>query len=481
VSWDGTGVPVVVVTLGVLALVVLPAHPAWPAPSKGPPPPPPQTSAQIAAQPGRPTGVTGAAGNGAVAVAWTAPLSGGQVTGYTATASPGGAICTVPAPTTSCTVSGLTNGTAYTFTVVATNTHSSSVPSVPSAPVTPFQGPDPPTGVTPRAGDSAIAVTWTAPASFGTGTLVGYTATASPGGTTCTSPSATSCVLTGLTNGVFYRVVVTVTTQYASAASVASGPVSPFRAPSPPTGVTAVAGNASVAVSWSAPTDPGSGTLTGYIATAIPDGNTCATPDSAVRCTITGLTNGITYVVTVVASSTVGASVPSAPSAPATPEESAALPPFTELPTRAAALTSSAGGLFTAWARTTTLTGTGFAPRTWVRVGIYPERALLTTTITDGQGGFQVLVTIPAGSPGEHTLVAVGLSRDRHPRVATLVIRIGAPVLVVTGAETTDLLLAGMGLVVAGIAAVAVCRPQDGVSASGRGLSGVGRVRSRTR
>jgi endo-1,4-beta-xylanase len=36
-----------------------------------------------------------------------------------------------------CTVTGLTNDTAYTFTVIATNIASTSLPSVPSAPVTP--------------------------------------------------------------------------------------------------------------------------------------------------------------------------------------------------------------------------------------------------------------------------------------------------------------------------------------------------------
>lgn len=72
--------------------------------------------------PSAPTSVTAArSGTGAIAVKWTAPASNGgsAVTGYTVTASPGGRTCTTS--TTTCTVSSLTNGTNYTFTVVARN------------------------------------------------------------------------------------------------------------------------------------------------------------------------------------------------------------------------------------------------------------------------------------------------------------------------------------------------------------------------
>ncbi len=71
--------------------------------------------------PGAPTGVTLTAGDGQLAVAWTAPASNGgaAITGYTATASPGSLTCGSAA--TGCTITGLTNGTTYTVTVTATN------------------------------------------------------------------------------------------------------------------------------------------------------------------------------------------------------------------------------------------------------------------------------------------------------------------------------------------------------------------------
>ncbi|MSY32362.1 MAG: hypothetical protein F2729_05535, partial [Actinobacteria bacterium] len=89
--------------------------------------------------PSAPTGVTASAGNGSATVSWTAPSSNGgsAVTSYTVTASPGGLTCTVNAPATTCTVSGLTNGTAYTFSVVATSTAGNSSPSSASTSVSP--------------------------------------------------------------------------------------------------------------------------------------------------------------------------------------------------------------------------------------------------------------------------------------------------------------------------------------------------------
>jgi len=94
----------------------------------------------IPVAPDAPTIGTATAGDSQANVTFTAPGNNGgsAITTYTATASPDGAFgtCAGPAACTA-TVSGLNNGTAYTFTVTATNAIGTSVASGASNSVTP--------------------------------------------------------------------------------------------------------------------------------------------------------------------------------------------------------------------------------------------------------------------------------------------------------------------------------------------------------
>ena len=72
-------------------------------------------------------------------------------------------------------------------------------------------GPQAPASVTAIPGDTTATVSWRVPASLDTGILSGYTATAVPGGITCTAAMATTCTITGLTNGTAYSITVAIT------------------------------------------------------------------------------------------------------------------------------------------------------------------------------------------------------------------------------------------------------------------------------
>ena len=90
--------------------------------------------------PDAPTIGTATGGSGSASVAFTAPsnIGGGAITSYTVVSSPGGFVGT--GSSSPITVSGLTNGTAYTFTAFANNAYGNSPASAASNSVTPAAG-----------------------------------------------------------------------------------------------------------------------------------------------------------------------------------------------------------------------------------------------------------------------------------------------------------------------------------------------------
>ncbi|UFU01738.1 Ig-like domain-containing protein [Ruania suaedae] len=139
--------------------------------------------------------------NREVTLSWTAPQdNGAPITGYTVSHGGGSQACA----TTTCTITGLTNGTTYTFTVLATNAVGDSPESAASAEATPDVRPEAPGAPTVEFGDGELSLDWSEPANEGT-PISSYDVQISPsGGAGQQSVTGTEMVWTGLTNGQNY-------------------------------------------------------------------------------------------------------------------------------------------------------------------------------------------------------------------------------------------------------------------------------------
>ncbi len=288
--------------------------------------------------PGAPTIGVAAPGNASATVNWTAPASdgGSAITGYVITPFIAG-VAQTPVDVGDVTtddVTGLTNGTAYTFTVAATNAIGTGAASAASNSVTPASLPSAPTIGTATAGNASATVNWTAPTSDGGSPITGYVITPFIAGVAQTPVDVGNVLtddVTGLTNGTTYTFTVAATTAIGTGpASAASNAVTPLTVPGAPSGVSATAGNTSATVNWRAPTDDGGSAITGYVITPFIAG-VAQTPVDVGDVTtddVTGLTNGTAYTFTVAAENSVGtgpasaasnAVTPSVPTAPGAP------------------------------------------------------------------------------------------------------------------------------------------------------------------
>ncbi|GAA5188708.1 hypothetical protein GCM10023322_39990 [Rugosimonospora acidiphila] len=272
-------------------------------------PQPPQ-----AGPPGAPTSVVASAGNASARLSWgAAPSDGSPIQKYVV--SGGGQNLTFGADQRAASISNLTNGQTYTFSVYAVNAKGNG-PTAQSNPVVPTnEVPSPPTSVAAEAkSDGSVSVSW--PAGNGQGHKVAsYQVTANgPGGPAQTwQVDGTKTSLTTPAGALSYgtQYAFTVSTVNDAGASSKASPMSPsvvpYGKPDAPGSIT-VAPNGKAGqllVRWSAAATNGRA-LTGY--EVYYNGTSKTVSGSTTSLTLTGLGNGKSVSVQVAAINDAGTS-----------------------------------------------------------------------------------------------------------------------------------------------------------------------------
>jgi fibronectin type 3 domain-containing protein len=229
----------------------------------------------IAANPGAPTpprDVVATPSDGTIHLTWSAPESPGTsvITNYNISrgATPGGETFLISLGDVSeYTDTGLTNGLGYYYVITAVNTEGQSDPSAEVSAV-PVTSPSSVESLQATAGDTSVRLTWSAPLDDGGSSVTSYNIYRSndevrPSGT-LTSATGTSYDDTALTNGVVYHYWVSAVNAVGEGTMSAMVSSTPQTTPGAPQGLTAELGTGRVYLNWTAPSDFGGGTITGY-------------------------------------------------------------------------------------------------------------------------------------------------------------------------------------------------------------------------
>ena len=168
-----------------------------------------------------------------------------------------------------------------------------------------------PNGVTATVANKSSVVAWEEVPSSNGSAITAYTATATPGGKSCTVSSGTTCTITGLVNDTAYTIAVAATNGVGVGASSNTVTITPVGPPGAVTSLVAATQKNALAMSWVQAEGDGAGIT--YTATATPGGGTCTSTETTMTsCTITGLVNGTNYTVSVVGTNTYGTGIATA-------------------------------------------------------------------------------------------------------------------------------------------------------------------------
>lgn len=286
--------------------------------------------------PSAPSPLNVSVGNTNASLTWSAPSSEGDaaISDYSIQYSTDGthwsSFAHTASTTTSATITGLTNGTAYQFRVAGINAWGTGAYETYATALSPGTLPGAPTSLTGSYRDASVALTWNAPSSNGGSPIRDYKIEySSNSGSTWdifsrASSSSISETVTGLTNGTSYIFRVSAKNDPGTGtASTSSGAVTPKTIPSAPTSLIVTPGNAQVSIAFTAGVNGGSA-ITDYIieysSNSGSSWNTYAhTASTSSPQVVSGLTNYTNYIFRLTAKNIVGNGIASQSSTPISP------------------------------------------------------------------------------------------------------------------------------------------------------------------
>jgi hypothetical protein len=272
--------------------------------------------------PDAPTGLSAAAGNGQITITFTAGAANDSpITNYQYSTD-GSSNWTAINPTTAtitspAVITGLDNGTSYTYYLRAINANGNGATSATSVTATPRTTPDAPTGLSAEEGNGQATITFTAGAANGSAiTNYQYSTDGSTNWIAVSSiTSAVQVVITGLTYQTYSIYLRAVNGAGNGAASATSVTTTPYLAPDAPIVNSVVLGDRSATINFTAGASNGRA-ITNYQYTCSSTGtDSWVTIDPASTTSpiiVSNLINGTTYSVKLKAISSAGSSVASA-------------------------------------------------------------------------------------------------------------------------------------------------------------------------
>ena len=265
-------------------------------------------------------------GDQSLTLNWTAPtITGGSaISGYKITDTGSSGFSSYPGPNdTSATITGLTNGTPYTFQIVASNSSldSDAISFASATPATVPTTVDIAANIDPTVGNGNLTFKWSPPDDGGS-IILNYYLTDGNQIQLTVGPSFREATISGLTNGTSYTFMINAINSIGPGTAVSYNSATPLAvAPDPPnisSSINPTVGNQQLTFNWAEPTNNGGSAVTKYILSGF--GTNIEFANNVFEHVQTNLDNGTSYNISIVAENGVGQSSPANfnPATPAT-------------------------------------------------------------------------------------------------------------------------------------------------------------------